>query len=181
MAQTNARVKTILFGLLGLFVFSMPFLSSMSQKSKMAQNTAARTTMERPSVPLVLWRPVMPNELQILTMTETHMNALFEAGRTGNYGPLHKLGAYDFQNKNSLDRLQQIFAGFLKNNVDLKQIERYVPEQTSKPFFDKNGMLHVAGHYPTKPMQIHYDLTFQKTVDGAWRLFGLSVKTVPVS
>ncbi|MGA7492215.1 MAG: hypothetical protein WB930_11060 [Syntrophobacteraceae bacterium] len=37
-------------------------------------------------------------------------------------------------------------------------------------------MLHLTGMYPTRPLQIHFDLIFQN-VAGQWRLFGISVAT----
>ncbi len=37
-------------------------------------------------------------------------------------------------------------------------------------------MLRLTGFFPTKPLQINFDLLFQN-VAGQWRLFGISVST----
>jgi hypothetical protein len=37
-------------------------------------------------------------------------------------------------------------------------------------------MLHLVGIFPTQPLQINFQLTFQN-VAGQWRLFGISVST----
>jgi hypothetical protein len=39
-------------------------------------------------------------------------------------------------------------------------------------------MLRLTGYYKTTPQQVHFDLLFQP-VAGNWRLFGVSMKTVP--
>ena len=180
MAEGSARTKGILFGLLGLGVFATPFLFSLSQQSETGKHRSAKATATRQSAAQIFRGPVMLSDKQIRSMTETHMNALFEGGRTGNYTALHALGAPEFQKRNSLEKLQQIFSSLWEQNVDLKPIALYVPKQKSKPYFDDKGMLHLAGHYPTEPLQVHYDLTLQ-AVDGAWRLFSVSVETVPAS
>jgi hypothetical protein len=40
-------------------------------------------------------------------------------------------------------------------------------------------MLRLTGHFPTRPLQINFDLLFQN-VGGQWWLFGISVATPPV-
>ena len=37
-------------------------------------------------------------------------------------------------------------------------------------------MLRLTGYFPTRPLQINFDLIFQN-VGGQWRLFGISVAT----
>lgn len=179
MDQSNTRIKPILFGVLGLLVFTMPFLLSLSEQSQSGKNKPVDHMTVRQSAPELFRGRDLFSDMQIRSMTEMHMNALFQSAQTGDYAALRALGAPDFQRKNSLENLQQIFWGFLKN-VDPDQVALFVPKQNRKPYFDKNGMLHIAGHYPTEPQQIHYDLTLQ-AVNGAWRLFSISVRTVPVS
>jgi hypothetical protein len=41
-------------------------------------------------------------------------------------------------------------------------------------------MLRLTGFFPTRPLQINFDLLFQN-VGGQWRLFGISVATPQVA
>jgi hypothetical protein len=54
------------------------------------------------------------------------------------------------------------------------------PQFTTVPAVDGNGMLRLTGFFPTRPLQINFDLLFQN-VNGQWRLFGISVATPPPS
>ena len=179
MAEVSARTKTILFGLLGLAVFATPFVYSLSQQSETGKNRSAKATATRLPEAQLFRGPVMLSGKQIQVMTETYMSALFQGGLTGNYAALYALGAPSFRERNSPEALRKIFSTVWQQNVDLKPIADYVPEQTGKPYFDDRGMLHLAGYYPAEPSQVHYALTLQ-AVDGGWRLFSISVKTVPV-
>ena len=180
MAQGSARTKTILLTVLGLVVFGTPFLYSLSQRSETKKDWAAKTPATNQSEKQLLRGPVMLSDKQILSMTEPYMNALFQGRLTGNYAALHALGAPDFQERNPPGKLQQIFSSFWEQNANLTPITLSMPKQNGRPYFDDNGMLHLTGHYPTETLQLHYDLTLQ-AVDGVWRLFSISVKTVPAS
>jgi len=180
MAQGGARTKTILFTVLGLVVFGAPFLYSVSQKSEIGTDKVAKAPATRLPEKQLFRGPVTLSDKQILSMTEPYMNALFRGSVTGDYAPLYALGAPEFQRRNPPEKLQQIFSSFWQQNAGLTPITGYMPKQNGRPYFDDNGMLHLVGHYPTEPLQLHYDLTLQ-AVDGVWRLFGISVKTVPAS
>jgi hypothetical protein len=39
---------------------------------------------------------------------------------------------------------------------------------------EANGLMHVAGFFPSVPTQVNFDLSFAP-VNGQWRLFGISV------
>lgn len=41
---------------------------------------------------------------------------------------------------------------------------------------DQRGFLHLAGYFPTQPLQINFDLLFQN-VANHWRLYGISIST----
>ena len=44
--------------------------------------------------------------------------------------------------------------------------------------YDTNGLLHLNGYYKTEPQRVQFDLVLQP-VGGMWRLYGISVGTVP--
>jgi hypothetical protein len=48
------------------------------------------------------------------------------------------------------------------------------PQLTLLPQIEANGMMHMAGFFPSVPTQVNFELAYAP-VDGRWRLFGISV------
>ena len=48
------------------------------------------------------------------------------------------------------------------------------PQLTLLPQIEANGMMHMAGFFPSVPTQVNFEMAFAP-VDGRWRLFALSV------
>jgi hypothetical protein len=123
--------------------------------------------------------PAMPVTVeQTLYLIRSTLLSLNDANRTGNYSVLRDLAAPDFQAKNTPADLAQIFADLRRRKFDLFAVALDAPQLSTPPFIDNNKMLRLTGLYPTRPLQINFDLQFQ-TVAGHWRLFSISVATVP--
>ena len=123
----------------------------------------------------------MPVNLeQGLYLIRSTLLTLNDANRSGNYTVLRDLAAPGFQAKNSAADLGAIFADLRRRHVDLFAVALMAPQLASPPALDGNGMLRLAGHFPTQPLQIKFDLLFQN-VDHNWRLFGVSVQTPEVA
>ena len=103
---------------------------------------------------------------------------LNDANRSGNYSVLRDLAAPDFQAKNSAADLAQDFADLRRRNFDLFAAALLAPQFTAGPALDASGRLRLAGFFPTSPLRISFDLTFQ-SVGGQWRLLTVSVATPP--
>ena len=57
------------------------------------------------------------------------------------------------------------------------------PQLTVMPEITANGMLHLAGFFPSAPTQINFEFLYA-AVDGQWRLFGIATNlgsTTPVA
>ncbi len=48
------------------------------------------------------------------------------------------------------------------------------PQLTLLPQIEANGLMRMAGFFPSVPTQVNFELLYAP-VDGRWRLFGLSV------
>ncbi|MGH9492588.1 MAG: hypothetical protein ACRD2K_03725 [Terriglobales bacterium] len=118
--------------------------------------------------------PVSPE--QTLYLIRSTLLRLNDANRSGNYTVLRDLAAPDFQAKNTAADLAQIFADLRKRNFDLFAVALIEPKLLAAPALDNTGKLRLAGFFPTRPLQIRFDLTFQ-SVGGRWRLFAISVGT----
>ncbi len=120
--------------------------------------------------------PTLPVTLeQALYLIRSTLLTLNDANRSGNYSVLRDLAAPDFQAKNTAADLAQSFADLRRRNFDLFSVALAAPQLTNPPV-DGGGMLRLTGLFPTRPLQINFDLLFQN-VSGQWRLFGISVAT----
>jgi hypothetical protein len=116
---------------------------------------------------------------QALYLIRSTLLTLNDANRTGNYTVLRDLAAPDFQAKNTAADLAQSFSDLRRRNFDLFSVALAAPQLSAAPALDGNGMLRLTGAFPTRPLQINFDLLFQN-VGGQWRLFGISVATPQV-
>ena len=85
---------------------------------------------------------------------------------------MRDIGAPGFQS-NSAARLGEIFAKLRSDNLDLSGVAVIDPQLNLLPQIETNGMMHMAGFFPSVPTQVNFDLAFAP-VNGQW-LFGISV------
>jgi hypothetical protein len=75
---------------------------------------------------------------------------------------------------NSAAQLAEIFAQQRRDNIDLSGVAVIDPQLTLLPQIEANGMMRMAGFFPSVPTQVNFELLYAP-VGGRWRLFGLSV------
>jgi hypothetical protein len=109
----------------------------------------------------------------VLILIRSTLLALDHANKTGNYTVLRDLGAPGFQ-VNTDARLAEIFAAQRKDDLDLAGVAVLEPQLTLLPQIDANGMMHMAGFFPSVPKQVNFELAYAP-VNRQWRLFGISV------
>ena len=131
--------------------------------------TAKTQKATKPQAP----KPANIDRNGVLILVRTALLALDQANKTGNYTVLRDLGAPGFQ-ANSAARLGEIFAGHRKDGIDLGGVAVLEPQLILLPQIEPNGMLHMAGFFPSVPMQVNFELLFAP-VDRQWKHFGISV------
>ncbi len=109
----------------------------------------------------------------VLILIRSTLLALDHANKTGNYTVLRDLGAPSFQ-ANTDARLAEIFAVQRKDNLDLAGVAVLEPQLTLLPQIEPNGMMRMAGFFPSVPTQVNFELAYAP-VNRQWRLFGISV------
>jgi hypothetical protein len=112
-----------------------------------------------------------------LILIRSTLLALDHANKTGNYTVLRDLGSPGFHT-NTAARLAEIFASQRKDNTDLSGVAVLEPQLTLVPQIEANGIMHMAGFFPSAPTKANFDLAYAP-VDRQWRLFGLSVSFDP--
>lgn len=115
----------------------------------------------------------VPSPETMVILIRTSLVALSQANQTNNYSVLSALGSNTFRAANPPAQLASIFEPFRANRIDLAPVT-YVQPQLMQPARIEDGKLRMVGNFPTQPMQVNYDLTFEP-VGGVWQLQGLSV------
>lgn len=129
-----------------------------------------------PAAPQPAQQPALPGVDGILYLIRSTLLTLNDANRSGNYTVLRDLAAPDFQARNTAADLAAIFTDLRRRNFDLFAVAVTAPQLTASPALDANRLLRLAGLFPTRPLQINFDLVFE-VVNGRWCLDGISVAT----
>ena len=119
-------------------------------------------------------QPAQIDRNGVLTLVRSTILALHHANITGNYTVLRDLGAPGFQSANNAARLSEIFADLRGRNFDLSGVSVLEPQLSVLPQIETNGMMRMAGVFPSVPLQVNFELMFAP-VDGRWKLFGVSI------
>jgi hypothetical protein len=146
-------------------------LASMITSSAFAQE-------QKPPIPVAEPQKVPVSIDQALYLIRSTLLTLNDANRSGNYSVFRDLAAPDFQAKNTAADLAQIFLDLRRRNFNMYAVAVDAPQLSSPPAFDGDKLLRLTGFFPTKPLQINFDLLFQN-VGGEWRVLGISVATPP--
>ena len=117
-----------------------------------------------------------PLVFDALFLVRATLLTLNDANRSGNYTVLRDLAAPDFQAQNTAADLSLHFADLRSRKIDLFAVAELAPQFAPAPAVDANRRLHLTGFFPTRPLQINFDLTFQ-VVNGQWRLLAIGVST----
>jgi hypothetical protein len=140
-----------------------------AQAPKQQSPAQKQQPQQQPQAP----KPAQIDRNGVLILIRETLLALDQANKTGNYTVLRDLGSPDFQ-ANTAARLAEIFAQQRRDNVDLSGVAVIEPQLTLLPQIEANGMMHMAGFFPSVPTQVNFELLYAP-VGGRWRVFGLSV------
>jgi hypothetical protein len=159
---------------------SMPAPVKIAQAGEPVHFTEAQTQApkQQQPAPKQQLQPQAPKPAQIdrngvLILIRSTLLALDQANKTGNYTVLRDLGSPDFQ-ANTAAQLADIYVQQRRDNIDLSGVAVIEPQLTLLPQIEANGMMHMAGFFPSVPTQVNFELLYAP-VGGRWRLFGLSV------
>lgn len=141
-----------------------------------AVTTSAQQTPQQPHPAPTQQQAPKPANIDrngVLMLIRSTLLALDHANKTGNYTVLRDLGAPGFQT-NTAARLAEIFAKQRGDKLDLSGVAVIDPQLSLLPQIEPNGMLHMAGFFPSVPSQVNFELLFAP-VEGQWRVFGVSL------
>jgi hypothetical protein len=151
------------------------FVPAISFTPVIAQTRTAAVS-PRPPAPAALAvpaQPQVPTPEAMIVLIRSSIVALSHANLTNNYSVLNALGSPSFKQANPPAKLQQLFAPFRANNIDMNPVVFVTPQLKYQPAVQE-GRLRLIGFFPTAPLQVNYDLQFEPS-GGVWRLFGIAV------
>lgn len=148
---------------IALVTIIIALASNVSIHHAIAQQTASQQA-----------KPAQIDKNGVLILIRTTLIALDQANKTGLYTVLRDIGAPAFQ-VNSAAKLSDIFSPLRRDKIDLSATSVLEPQLTEMPQIYPNGLLQMAGYFPSVNEQIYFDLAFAP-VEGQWRLFGISVR-----
>jgi hypothetical protein len=152
--------RPLALAIVGACWFGAPVVTQAQAQPKPAEQAAAP-------------KPAQIDRNGVLILVRSTLLALDHANKTGNYTVLRDLGAPGFQT-NTAARLAEIFAKQRNDNLDLSGVAAIDPQLSLLPQIEANGLMRMAGFFPSVPAQVNFELAFAP-VNGQWRLFGLSV------
>jgi len=134
----------------------------------------AQTQKQKPApAELAAPKPAQIDRNGVLVLVRSALLALDQANKTGNYTVLRDLGAPGFQ-VNTAARLSEIFVKQHNDNLDLSGVAVIEPQLSLLPQIEANGLMRMAGFFPSVPSQVNFELAFAP-VNAQWRLIGISV------
>ena len=104
--------------------------------------------------------PAVIDRNGVLILIRSTLLALDQANKTGNYTVLRDLGSPGFHS-NTAARLAEIFAAQRKDNIDLSGTAVLDPQLTLLPQIEANGMMHMAGFFPSVPTQVNFEMALR--------------------
>lgn len=119
------------------------------------------------------------NAVELTILIKSTIMALQHANQTGNYSVLRDLGTPVFRERFDQARLTAIFSSLRSRGVNLSPAMMMTPNLLKQPDMTAENQLHLVGNFPSQPLQVQYEMLFL-SINGTWRLDGLSVDAVPV-
>ena len=116
----------------------------------------------------------VPGPEGLIGLIRNTVIGLNQANLAGNYTVFRDTGSPAFQSTYTDAQLAQTFTALREAKMDLTPILVVIPELTKPPAIDAQGVLRLTGIFPTRPVQIHFELMFQLS-EGKWRHAGVAV------
>ena len=120
----------------------------------------------------------MPSEDMLVMMVRAALAGVNQANFTENYSVLHDMTTPALQARVTAEQFGKAFADLRRQNLDLSPALVLSPKFTATPAFTPQGVLKLAGFFPSRPMQINFAIDY-RAMGGVWLIDSLSVSALP--
>ena len=119
----------------------------------------------------------IPRQSELIAITNSNMLVFAIAIHDDDFSGFYRSLSQLWQGQTSKDRLRTQLSTFLQKKISLEVIAGIDPVFDQEPSLDGNGVLTLAGHYPTDSYRVDFRLKFvsEKSI---WKLAGINVSTI---
>ena len=103
------------------------------------------------------------------------MHVFAESVNSKSMQSFHDYISHLWQQQFSVKQLDDAYGKLYAANVDLTVLDRYSPQFSSKASIDEDGVLLIAGVYPTKPSKVVFSQKYIYEGLG-WKLMGFNIQ-----
>lgn len=116
----------------------------------------------------------IPSLEELNRMAQESVSLLGTAINTVDYNPFYQEISKIWQTQMTVQQFHDIFNTFKEKGYDLTIVKGVTPVFDEAPAFDKDGLLHLNGQFPTKTTTVLFKLTYHYEYP-QWKLFGINV------
>lgn len=116
----------------------------------------------------------IPTEQEQVQLVSTSMHVFAEAVNEKSMKKFHSHISHLWQKQFTVDRLDGAYGKLYSIDADLTVLDNYSPQFSSKATIDEDGVLLLAGRYPTKPNSVIFEQKYIYEGLG-WKLLGFNI------
>jgi hypothetical protein len=116
----------------------------------------------------------VPNDREMRRLVRGAMASFGDSIKRESFAGFYAYVSQAWRTQLTERKLQAAFQSFIDQKVDLGGVADVDPIFDAPPHISTDGLLHVAGHYPTKPYKVRFAFKFIYELP-EWKLFGLDV------
>jgi hypothetical protein len=119
----------------------------------------------------------VPPESELKSMTLSSLLAFNDGVQDKDFSDFYKELAGLWKDQTTPEKLKTLFNDFIEKEINIAPIKKLQPVFNKDAKINSDGMLVVAGYYPTTPKRVVFELKYLDE-KGDWKLAGINVKTL---
>lgn len=118
--------------------------------------------------------PTVPDEAAQVALVRAAMADFVTSLNAGEMSHFHASVSQLFRSQFSVDQLNDAYRAFLDYGADWSELDALTPRIEPAPSIDGDGVLVLAGSYPTQPNTARFEIKYVQEA-GQWKVIGLNL------
>ena len=118
---------------------------------------------------------LMPGNEELIRLVRETLLAVDQSLAAKDFSPFYVSLSELWKSQTSVEELEDVFRGLIEGEAILTGVKDILPLFEPQPMIDENGILRAAGHFPTRPQVVGFDLQYLYEPP-SWKLIGINVK-----
>jgi hypothetical protein len=119
----------------------------------------------------------VPPESELKSMTMDSLLAFNDGVQEKDFSDFYKDLAGLWKEQTTPEKLKTLFNDFIQKEINIAPIKKLQPVFNKDAKINSDGMLVIAGYYPTTPKRVVFELKYLDE-KGDWKLAGINVQTL---